>query len=71
MAFCWMSCCRYYNPMDIVRDYNGGITGYAAPKDRHPSSIMSVSNTGVQPSTCLMHLLSDLPLAPAPEQDSA
>ncbi len=35
----------YYNPNDIVRDF-GGITDYRAPKARHPSSIMSVSNTG-------------------------
>ncbi|GFH33012.1 uncharacterized protein HaLaN_32321, partial [Haematococcus lacustris] len=35
----------YYNPDDIVRDF-GGITKYEAPKARHPSSIMSLSNTG-------------------------
>jgi len=36
----------YYNPADIARDFNGGITTYAAPKARHPSSIMSLSSTG-------------------------
>lgn len=35
----------YYNPVDIQRDY-GFISGYEAPKQRHPTSIMSVSNTG-------------------------
>lgn len=37
--------CRYYNPSDIQRDF-GTIENYQAPKARHPSSIMSVSNTG-------------------------
>lgn len=35
----------YYNPRDITKDF-GEIRGYNAPKERHPSSIMSVSNTG-------------------------
>lgn len=35
----------YYNPNDIVKDY-GEIKGYEPPRARHPSSIMSVSNTG-------------------------
>ncbi|GLI63555.1 hypothetical protein VaNZ11_006408 [Volvox africanus] len=35
----------YYNPGDIRRDF-GIIESYQAPKARHPSSIMSVSNTG-------------------------
>ncbi|KXZ49126.1 hypothetical protein GPECTOR_23g55 [Gonium pectorale] len=35
----------YYNPNDIRRDF-GVIETYQAPKARHPSSIMSVSNTG-------------------------
>lgn len=35
----------YYNPSDIVKDY-GRITTFQAPKERHPSSIMSLSNTG-------------------------
>ncbi|GLC76668.1 hypothetical protein PLESTF_001815100 [Pleodorina starrii] len=35
----------YYNPGDIRRDF-GVIETYQAPKARHPSSIMSVSNTG-------------------------
>lgn len=35
----------YYNPTDIDRDF-GRITGFVAPKARHPSSIMSLSNTG-------------------------
>ncbi|KAG2447158.1 hypothetical protein HYH02_007904 [Chlamydomonas schloesseri] len=35
----------YYNPGDIRRDF-GVIETYQAPKSRHPSSIMSVSNTG-------------------------
>ena len=39
------SACRYYNPNDIKRDF-GTIENYQAPKARHPSSIMSVSNTG-------------------------
>jgi ADP-ribosyl-[dinitrogen reductase] hydrolase len=35
----------YYNPRDIVKDF-GRITDFQAPKARHPSSIMSLSNTG-------------------------
>lgn len=35
----------YYNPGDIRRDF-GNIDTYQPPKARHPSSIMSVSNTG-------------------------
>lgn len=35
----------YYNPMDIRRDF-GIITTYQPPRARHPSSIMSLSNTG-------------------------
>ncbi|GFR43448.1 hypothetical protein Agub_g4531, partial [Astrephomene gubernaculifera] len=35
----------YYNPGDIRRDF-GIIDTYHPPKARHPSSIMSVSNTG-------------------------
>ncbi|GBF98933.1 hypothetical protein Rsub_11725 [Raphidocelis subcapitata] len=35
----------YYNPGDIKRDF-GRVTDYRAPKERHPSSIMSLSNTG-------------------------
>eukprot|EP00200_Dunaliella_tertiolecta_P005344 CAMPEP_0202358460 /NCGR_PEP_ID=MMETSP1126-20121109/12118_1 /ASSEMBLY_ACC=CAM_ASM_000457 /TAXON_ID=3047 /ORGANISM="Dunaliella tertiolecta, Strain CCMP1320" /LENGTH=338 /DNA_ID=CAMNT_0048951625 /DNA_START=249 /DNA_END=1265 /DNA_ORIENTATION=- len=35
----------YYNPQHIVRDF-GEITTYQAPKTTHPSSIMSLSNTG-------------------------
>ena len=35
----------YYNPNDIVNDF-GRITSFQPPKARHPSSIMSLSNTG-------------------------
>jgi len=35
----------YYRPSDIQRDF-GKITNFHAPKERHPSSIMAVSNTG-------------------------
>lgn len=35
----------YYNPSDIQRDF-GTIETYQPPKVRHPSSIMSLSNTG-------------------------
>lgn len=35
----------YYNVRDIQRDY-GKITDFQAPKSKHPSSIMSLSNTG-------------------------
>lgn len=35
----------YYNPADIVRQF-GAIRGYEAPPERHPSSIMSLANTG-------------------------
>eukprot|EP00197_Chlamydomonas_leiostraca_P004699 CAMPEP_0202866534 /NCGR_PEP_ID=MMETSP1391-20130828/7852_1 /ASSEMBLY_ACC=CAM_ASM_000867 /TAXON_ID=1034604 /ORGANISM="Chlamydomonas leiostraca, Strain SAG 11-49" /LENGTH=366 /DNA_ID=CAMNT_0049546491 /DNA_START=218 /DNA_END=1318 /DNA_ORIENTATION=+ len=35
----------YYNPNDIVRDYQY-IEDYQPPRVRHPSSIMNLSNTG-------------------------
>ncbi|KAF6262383.1 ADP-ribosylglycohydrolase-domain-containing protein [Scenedesmus sp. NREL 46B-D3] len=35
----------YYSVTDLKRDF-GEITDYQAPKARHPSSIMSLSNTG-------------------------
>lgn len=35
----------YYSVTDLKRDF-GEITDYQAPKKRHPSSIMSLSNTG-------------------------
>jgi ADP-ribosyl-[dinitrogen reductase] hydrolase len=35
----------YYSPSDITRDF-GRITDFQAPKERHPSSIMQLSNTG-------------------------
>lgn len=35
----------YYDVRTLQRDF-GRITGYVAPKERHPGSIMSVSNTG-------------------------
>ena len=36
----------YYNPADIDRDFGGRVTTFHAPKPRHPSSIMTLSNTG-------------------------
>lgn len=35
----------YYDVSALKRDF-GTITGYQAPRDRHPGSIMSLSNTG-------------------------
>lgn len=35
----------YYNPEDIARDF-GRIDSYQAPKKKHPTSIMSLANTG-------------------------
>lgn len=35
----------YYNPMDIFRQFRGGITGFEAAPDFHPSSIMSLHST--------------------------
>lgn len=35
----------YYNPNDITKSF-GRITTFQAPKESHPSSIMSLSNTG-------------------------
>jgi len=35
----------YYNPADIVKQF-GRITGFRPPASHHPSSIMSLSNTG-------------------------
>ncbi|XP_066516768.1 coagulation factor VII isoform X3 [Hoplias malabaricus] len=35
----------YYNIQDIKTDFSGWITGFKPPKDRHPSSILTLSNT--------------------------
>ncbi|KAM4560436.1 uncharacterized protein PAE49_012639 isoform 1-T3 [Odontesthes bonariensis] len=35
----------YYNINDIRRDFGGWISGFNSPADRHPSSILSLSNT--------------------------
>ncbi|XP_068165596.1 uncharacterized protein [Antennarius striatus] len=35
----------YYNISDIRRDYGGWISGFNSPRDKHPSSILSLSNT--------------------------
>lgn len=34
----------YYNTSDITRDFNGWISGLHAPRERHPSSILTLSN---------------------------
>ncbi|XP_036401443.1 uncharacterized protein LOC118789205 [Megalops cyprinoides] len=36
----------YYNIGDIKNDFGGWITGFEAPKNRHPSSILTLSNSG-------------------------
>lgn len=35
----------YYNTDDIRRDFGGWISGFNSPRDRHPSSILTLSNT--------------------------
>ncbi|KAM3585592.1 uncharacterized protein V6R79_022029 [Siganus canaliculatus] len=35
----------YYDIQDICRDFGGWISGLNAPRDRHPSSILTLSNT--------------------------
>ncbi|XP_032412195.1 uncharacterized protein LOC116715691 [Xiphophorus hellerii] len=35
----------YYNVQDISRDFGGWISGFNAPAERHPSSILTLSNT--------------------------
>ncbi|XP_060922718.1 uncharacterized protein LOC132996457 isoform X2 [Limanda limanda] len=35
----------YYDVDDIRRDFGGWISGFAAPRERHPSSILSLSNS--------------------------
>ncbi|XP_072235305.1 uncharacterized protein [Leuresthes tenuis] len=35
----------YYNINDIRRDFGGWISGFNSPAERHPSSILSLSNT--------------------------
>ncbi|KAM9328274.1 uncharacterized protein KZ484_019608 [Pholidichthys leucotaenia] len=35
----------YYDVHDIHRDFGGWISGFNGPKDRHPSSILTLSNT--------------------------
>ncbi|XP_041638183.1 uncharacterized protein LOC121506435 [Cheilinus undulatus] len=35
----------YYNIDDIRRDFGGWISGFNSPRSRHPSSILSLSNT--------------------------
>uniref|UniRef100_UPI003AAF2201 uncharacterized protein n=1 Tax=Centroberyx gerrardi TaxID=166262 RepID=UPI003AAF2201 len=34
----------YYNTQDIRTDFAGWISGFSAPRDRHPSSILALSN---------------------------
>ncbi|XP_030636504.1 uncharacterized protein LOC115817353 [Chanos chanos] len=34
----------YYNVRDIMNDFDGWITGFNAPRNRHPSSILTLSN---------------------------
>lgn len=36
----------YYNPSDIKSGYGGWLTGYQAPEEHHPSSILTISATG-------------------------
>lgn len=36
----------YYDVDDIRRDFGGWISGLNTPRNRHPSSILSLSNTG-------------------------
>lgn len=36
----------YYDTDAIRRDFGGWISGFNSPRDRHPSSILSLSNTG-------------------------
>ena len=36
----------YYRPRDIKEENRKWITGYEAPKDKHPSSILNLSSTG-------------------------
>lgn len=43
----------YYVVNNIKEDFNGWITGYQAPKSRHPSSIMSLSNSAGSGRTSL------------------
>ncbi|XP_066562400.1 uncharacterized protein LOC136751051 isoform X2 [Amia ocellicauda] len=35
----------YYNVSDIKKDFGGWISGYQAPKNTHPSSILTLSNS--------------------------
>lgn len=35
----------YYNIDDIRTDFGGWISGFNSPQDRHPSSILTLSNT--------------------------
>ncbi|XP_022098740.1 uncharacterized protein LOC110983634 isoform X1 [Acanthaster planci] len=36
----------YYDPYDIKRDYGDWLTGFVAPKTKHPSSILTISAVG-------------------------
>lgn len=36
----------YYNIQDISKDFKGWIAGFHSPRERHPSSILTLSNTG-------------------------
>lgn len=36
----------YYDIHDIRRDFGGWISSFNPPRDKHPSSILSLSNTG-------------------------
>ncbi|KAI3366177.1 hypothetical protein L3Q82_010004, partial [Scortum barcoo] len=39
----------YYDIHDISRDFGGWISGFRSPRNRHPSSILSLSNTSKTP----------------------
>lgn len=42
----------FYDPEDIVTCYGSWITGYVAPADKHPSSILTVSDVGMCEVVC-------------------
>lgn len=40
----------YYDVLDIKKDFGGWISGFNVSAERHPSSILTLSNTGTTPA---------------------
>nr|XP_057907250.1 uncharacterized protein LOC131104263 isoform X2 [Doryrhamphus excisus] len=55
----------YYNVHDIRRDFGGWISGFRSPRTEHPSSILSLSSTGMKAGDNTLNVLCALRAAHA------